>query len=160
MIRITLISVLLSVILLQSFVERASSACCNSDRLRRCGDNTISTPCCGYGKCNIFCCHCRGGCRAKKRSFEDMLTKLTDDAKERRQMTDSANEEDENENDIEEERALNNDDYGACKRQCLQGQLGSHRQAREIPDSIVKRGINDGNCKRACAYIQRSVDKE
>lgn len=26
-----------------------------------CADGTWSTPCCGYGGCNIFCCACDGG---------------------------------------------------------------------------------------------------
>ena len=28
-----------------------------------CKDNPTCTPCCGYGKCNIFCGNCDGGCR-------------------------------------------------------------------------------------------------
>jgi len=27
-----------------------------------CGDLTKPTPCCGVGKCNIFCCNCDDGC--------------------------------------------------------------------------------------------------
>ncbi|XP_035693723.1 uncharacterized protein LOC118427869 [Branchiostoma floridae] len=36
-----------------------------------CGDGTTSTPCCGHGKCNVFCCNCDGGCRGKKRTLEE-----------------------------------------------------------------------------------------
>lgn len=28
-----------------------------------CLDGTEATPCCGHGKCNIFCHDCAGGCR-------------------------------------------------------------------------------------------------
>ncbi|KAM0798422.1 hypothetical protein BDR22DRAFT_964767 [Usnea florida] len=28
-----------------------------------CADGSYSTPCCGEGGCNIFCCNCDGGCR-------------------------------------------------------------------------------------------------
>ncbi len=28
-----------------------------------CNDGTRGTPCCGVGRCNIFCCNCDGGCR-------------------------------------------------------------------------------------------------
>ena len=28
-----------------------------------CEDGTNTTPCCGYGKCNAFCCNCKNGCR-------------------------------------------------------------------------------------------------
>uniref|UniRef100_A0A915JA49 Uncharacterized protein n=1 Tax=Romanomermis culicivorax TaxID=13658 RepID=A0A915JA49_ROMCU len=28
-----------------------------------CDDCTEPTPCCGYGPCNMFCCHCDTGCR-------------------------------------------------------------------------------------------------
>ncbi|KAH7399155.1 hypothetical protein DE146DRAFT_783161 [Phaeosphaeria sp. MPI-PUGE-AT-0046c] len=30
-----------------------------------CADNTPPTPCCGNGKCNIFCSNCDNGCRAE-----------------------------------------------------------------------------------------------
>ncbi|XP_066267366.1 uncharacterized protein [Branchiostoma lanceolatum] len=42
-----------------------------------CGDGTEPTPCCGHGKCNIFCCNCDGGCRGKKRTLgEEFLPPL------------------------------------------------------------------------------------
>ena len=28
-----------------------------------CADGTAGTPFCGYGRCNIFGCACKGGCR-------------------------------------------------------------------------------------------------
>lgn len=38
--------------------------CCGSPvGTSRCEDNTFGTPCCGVGKCNVFCCNCDGGCR-------------------------------------------------------------------------------------------------
>ncbi|CAF1539765.1 unnamed protein product, partial [Rotaria sordida] len=65
-----------------------------------------------------------------------MIQKLVDDAKERRQDEDLVNGANENEDDTEEQREINNDDYSACKRQCLQGELISHPQAKELPDAI------------------------
>ena len=160
MVRLVFILVLLSVVLLQFLVEHVSSACCGATYLDQCGDGTYGTPCCGHGKCNIFCCHCRGGCRSKKRVFEDMLEQLVEDTKERRQFHDSENDAGGNEDDIQEQREVDDHDYSACKRQCLQGQLILHPQAKQIPDSIVKRGITDDNCKRACAYMKRSAVKK
>ncbi|MEM8995124.1 MAG: hypothetical protein AAGF23_10085, partial [Acidobacteriota bacterium] len=49
--------------------EPAAADCCYSccasiDCSRKtCADGTYPTPCCGVGKCNIFCCSCDGGCR-------------------------------------------------------------------------------------------------
>ncbi|TPX08574.1 uncharacterized protein E0L32_009913 [Thyridium curvatum] len=34
-----------------------AAACCKQDKL---------TSCCGKGKCNIFCCNCKGGCKSKE----------------------------------------------------------------------------------------------
>ncbi|XP_030561522.1 uncharacterized protein LOC115763199 [Drosophila novamexicana] len=31
-----------------------------------CNDLSSSTPCCGVGKCNFFCCNCNRGCRKAK----------------------------------------------------------------------------------------------
>ncbi|KAI9551477.1 hypothetical protein GHT06_021810 [Daphnia sinensis] len=31
-----------------------------------CDDNTRANPCCGNGKCDVFCRNCVGGCRKKK----------------------------------------------------------------------------------------------
>ncbi|CAG7834732.1 unnamed protein product [Allacma fusca] len=39
-----------------------SGECCY-DSNGVCADGTYSTPCCGHGPCNIFCCNCDGGCR-------------------------------------------------------------------------------------------------
>lgn len=46
--------------------------CCDGPQ---CADGTSGTPCCGYKKCNIFCCacggkKCRGGKRELLSSFE------------------------------------------------------------------------------------------
>ena len=32
------------------------------DLIGRCTDREPSTPCCGRGRCNAFCCNCAGGC--------------------------------------------------------------------------------------------------
>lgn len=54
----------LLVVLAASFLPAPVLAeCCDRDSCGRCGDHTQGTPCCGYGKCNIFCCNCDGGCR-------------------------------------------------------------------------------------------------
>ncbi|KAI1625188.1 hypothetical protein EDD37DRAFT_680349 [Exophiala viscosa] len=35
--------------------------CCNHlTKTLECGDGTLGTPCCGYGRCNAFCCRCPG----------------------------------------------------------------------------------------------------
>ncbi|XP_034474045.1 uncharacterized protein LOC117781401 [Drosophila innubila] len=41
----------------------ANGACC-PPRFNKCDDGTISTPCCGIHRCNIFCCTCT--CRKSK----------------------------------------------------------------------------------------------
>ncbi len=43
--------------------QQVLSACCNALSSGNCNDNTVSTPCCGIGSCNIFCCACKNGCR-------------------------------------------------------------------------------------------------
>ena len=114
MVRLLFISMLVTIVVMQFLVERVSSVCCNSKTPGVCDDDTWGTPCCGYRKCNIFCCACKGGCRSKKRVFEDMLTQFVDDAKESRQLQDSGNED-----DVQEQREVDDGDYSACKRQCL-----------------------------------------
>ena len=56
---------------LTALLPLATAACCNGDDDVRCADGTRSTPCCGYGKCNIFCCACKGGCRHRKRDLPE-----------------------------------------------------------------------------------------
>jgi len=58
---------------LLSLVSYVAGACCGADNKNLCGDNTAGTPCCGYGKCNIFCCACKGGCRHSFTSTMDEL---------------------------------------------------------------------------------------
>lgn len=61
----------LGILVSLAFVGAASALCCPSNAIGMCADGTVGTPCCGYGPCNIFCCHCDGGCReppASKRS--------------------------------------------------------------------------------------------
>src|SRR5262249_54208732 len=36
---------------------------CTANGFGCCADGTPSTPCCGYGPCNVFCGNCDGGCR-------------------------------------------------------------------------------------------------
>ena len=43
-------------------VPPSSAECCRTSH-GQCADGTNGTPCCGVGGCNIFCCHCNGGCR-------------------------------------------------------------------------------------------------
>ena len=52
---------------LAALLPLATAACCNASQGGGCADRTGGTPCCGYGKCNIFCCACKGGCRHSKR---------------------------------------------------------------------------------------------
>ncbi|KAB2569026.1 Protein Diedel [Lasiodiplodia theobromae] len=50
-----------------------------------CADGAWATPCCGRGKCNIFCCACDGGCHNPKlakrlniKGMERRTAELTD----------------------------------------------------------------------------------
>ncbi|KAF2630906.1 hypothetical protein BU25DRAFT_446474 [Macroventuria anomochaeta] len=36
---------------------------CLGKSTKVCDDLTSGTPCCGNGKCNVFCCNCDRGCR-------------------------------------------------------------------------------------------------
>ena len=53
---------LLIMLFLISFLQilPVNAACCLSDAGGDCGDNSAGTPCCGYKKCNGFCCACQG----------------------------------------------------------------------------------------------------
>jgi len=45
---------------LVALVDQTYGACCGATGIsRQCGDGTNGTPCCGYGKCNFFCCKCQ-----------------------------------------------------------------------------------------------------
>ncbi|CAG7710875.1 unnamed protein product, partial [Allacma fusca] len=67
--------VLFSLLLATVFVVQTSSQCCGLDAFAAffnggastCDDGTTGTPCCGYGRCNLFCCDCNGGCRSSGR---------------------------------------------------------------------------------------------
>ncbi len=63
-----------SIILAQlGLTAYVSADCCNAVKYKYppsffrptppalCADETIGTPCCGNGKCNIFCCNCDDG---------------------------------------------------------------------------------------------------
>ena len=60
MMRLLRIAIVLSALALCSSASYA--VCCNSSG-SFCADGTCATPCCGHGKCNIFCCNCDDGCR-------------------------------------------------------------------------------------------------
>ncbi|KEF56579.1 uncharacterized protein A1O9_06768 [Exophiala aquamarina CBS 119918] len=47
-------------LILPLLVPSASAKCCQPDAGGDCGDNSGGTPCCGYKKCNGFCCACQG----------------------------------------------------------------------------------------------------
>ncbi|EGD92006.1 hypothetical protein H112_00609 [Trichophyton rubrum D6] len=54
-----------------AITSRGDQACCKpwafaGPKYNKCEDGTTGTPCCGYGKCNGFCCACKGGCRRAK----------------------------------------------------------------------------------------------
>ncbi|KAL7740747.1 hypothetical protein ACLKA6_012364 [Drosophila palustris] len=49
----------LLVLLMQSLETKGE--CCSGFKV--CADNTWGNPCCGYNRCNIFCCNCR--CRVE-----------------------------------------------------------------------------------------------
>ncbi|CAL8132640.1 unnamed protein product [Orchesella dallaii] len=52
--------------------NQVSGQCCRSRGANilnpgSCRDGTRGTPCCGYSRCNFFCCDCgEGGCRGKR----------------------------------------------------------------------------------------------
>ncbi len=65
-----LITLTIAVFLLVVVLENnlVSGQCCSGSRGwgrggGTCKDGTRATPCCGYRKCNFFCCACGGGCR-------------------------------------------------------------------------------------------------
>jgi hypothetical protein len=87
-----------------------------------------------------------------------LLDRYADEAQERREYQDAANEDNESEVDLQEKRDLDSDSHSACKRSCMEGTIAAHPKARSLPDSIVNRGISDDNCKRACSFLERSVD--
>lgn len=64
---------LISMILMCFYQEFVAADCCTTTLGYRqhftsfCDDGKHGTPCCGVGSCNIFCCHCDGGCRRKLR---------------------------------------------------------------------------------------------
>ncbi|KZS90643.1 hypothetical protein SISNIDRAFT_488219 [Sistotremastrum niveocremeum HHB9708] len=67
---ISLPSILLAASLAVTMLTSGAQAECCDNSQALCADCTQTTPCCGYGKCNIFCCNCDGGCR---KGFDDGL---------------------------------------------------------------------------------------
>lgn len=52
---LTIVSSILIITMINDFV---STECCDSNDRSICGDGTKGTPCCGYRRCNLFCCNC------------------------------------------------------------------------------------------------------
>jgi hypothetical protein len=50
----------LATLLISFFIDSVNAKCCRADQGGGCGDNSNGTPCCGYKKCNGFCCACQG----------------------------------------------------------------------------------------------------
>jgi hypothetical protein len=62
-----------------SLLPLVIAECCRiSYNTGRCKDNTGGTPCCGYGKCDLFCCKCIDGCRTSGISPFRGLSKRSD----------------------------------------------------------------------------------
>lgn len=80
----TLIAVFVMLSMLLLVIEQSNADCCPPYNEHNCADGTFIfcftfirfffqidisfsgtaiTPCCGRGRCNIFCCNCDGGCR-------------------------------------------------------------------------------------------------
>jgi hypothetical protein len=57
------ISAVLTVVLLSIMSDSVTADCCYKVTNCCCRDGTAGTPYCGVGRCNIFGCNCRGGCR-------------------------------------------------------------------------------------------------
>ncbi|KAI9551472.1 hypothetical protein GHT06_021805 [Daphnia sinensis] len=68
--KMVLIFVAISLIALSIVPDSVDAAYCGSRR-GYCKDGTRGTPCCGYGRCNIFCRNCDGGCRTGRTDVED-----------------------------------------------------------------------------------------
>ena len=51
------------VVLLSMTSDTVNADCCYKINRCCCRDGTAGTPYCGVGRCNIFGCGCRGGCR-------------------------------------------------------------------------------------------------
>src|SRR5690349_19783261 len=63
-----LLNLCVFLVIFGNLIDFSFSECCLSTSLNQClwcEDCKRSTPCCGHGNCNIFCCNCDGGCRAK-----------------------------------------------------------------------------------------------
>jgi hypothetical protein len=67
-----------TIVVALQLATKVDAECCNPNKdyqymgmmgtlATKCGDDTKPTPCCGYGKCNVFCCNCDGGCRSSRR---------------------------------------------------------------------------------------------
>ncbi|KAH7398653.1 hypothetical protein DE146DRAFT_782297 [Phaeosphaeria sp. MPI-PUGE-AT-0046c] len=56
-----------SLFALATLVAFVKADCCTPDQpfLSYCPDGSDSTPCCGRGSCNVFCCDCDDGCRTE-----------------------------------------------------------------------------------------------
>ena len=62
-------------VLVQMQQYPAEAVCCRVNHTAAATDSTIEFPscndgtvppvgeCCGVGRCNVFCCDCKGGCR-------------------------------------------------------------------------------------------------
>ncbi len=63
------------ILLILCELAQQSNACCTENANGYCGDGSRGTPCCGQGRCNIFCCNCDGGCRRRsdKKRFLDLF---------------------------------------------------------------------------------------
>ncbi|OCT52222.1 hypothetical protein CLCR_09050 [Cladophialophora carrionii] len=56
-----LVLLAISLWILQLQLPMVNAKCCWGDILyNECGDGSFGTPCCGYKKCNAFCCACHG----------------------------------------------------------------------------------------------------
>ncbi|XP_013386436.1 protein Diedel-like [Lingula anatina] len=59
----SVVTIFVAVFVIVTVIEEAQAVCCKADKNGWCADCTPTTPYCGYGKCNIFGCACKGGCR-------------------------------------------------------------------------------------------------
>lgn len=68
--KMMLVFIAVSLIALSMVADPVDAAYCGSRR-GYCRDGTRGTPCCGYGRCNVFCRNCNGGCREGRTDVSD-----------------------------------------------------------------------------------------
>ena len=131
--------------------SRVNAECCNSEYSHGgnyCGDG--SRPrikgCCAYGRCNIFCCNCEGGCR-RRRNLRDVLALWGDQPGDQQQSLEHPLETANDDNDETNLLApVNEDDTCPVSGEPMMMSLEEFRvyaKSRDIPEEYVQDQIFD-----------------